>query len=69
MEFEWNPDKSKTNLKKHGISFHEAPTVFGGPLPITFNNTDYFNTRAKHERRQKWQNVNVWQDVRFLTTK
>lgn len=24
MEFEWDPDKSNANLKKHGISFHEA---------------------------------------------
>ncbi len=37
MEFEWDPDKSKANLKKHGISFHEAATVFGDPLAITFN--------------------------------
>lgn len=41
MEFEWNPDKSKANLKKHGISFHEASTVFGDPLAITFNDPDH----------------------------
>lgn len=28
MEFEWDPNKSDANLKKHGISFHEASTVF-----------------------------------------
>jgi len=37
MKFEWDPDKSDANLKKHGISFHEAATVFGDPLAITFN--------------------------------
>ncbi|MBI4654850.1 MAG: BrnT family toxin [Nitrospirae bacterium] len=37
MEFEWDPDKSNANLKKHGISFHEASTVFGDPMAITFN--------------------------------
>lgn len=41
MEFEWDPDKSQANLKKHGISFHEAATVFGDPLAITFNNPDH----------------------------
>lgn len=41
MEFEWDPDKSKANLKKHGISFHEASTVFGDPLAITFNDPDH----------------------------
>jgi len=40
MEFEWDPDKSNTNLKKHGISFHEASTVFGDPLSITFSDPD-----------------------------
>ncbi len=35
MKFEWDPDKSDANLKKHGISFHEASTVFGDPLAIT----------------------------------
>jgi len=41
MEFEWNPDKSEANLKKHGISFHEASTVFDDPLAITFNDPDH----------------------------
>ena len=41
MKFEWDPDKSDANLKKHGISFHEAATVFGDPLAITFNDPDH----------------------------
>ncbi len=41
MEFEWDPDKSEANLKKHGVSFHEASTVFGDPLAITFNDPDH----------------------------
>lgn len=41
MEFEWDPSKSDANLKKHGISFHEASTVFGDPLAITFNDQDH----------------------------
>lgn len=41
MEFEWDPGKSNANLKKHGISFHEASTVFGDPLAITFNDPDH----------------------------
>ena len=28
MQFEWDKEKSKTNLKKHGVSFEEASTVF-----------------------------------------
>lgn len=41
MEFEWDPDKSNANLKKHGISFHEASTVFGDSLAITFNDPNH----------------------------
>ncbi len=41
MKFEWDPDKSEANLKKHGISFHEASTVFGDPLALTFTDPDH----------------------------
>ena len=41
MEFEWDPHKSEANLKKHGVSFHEASTVFGDLLAITFNDPDH----------------------------
>lgn len=41
MEFEWNQDKSDANFKKHNITFHEASTVFGDPLAITFNDPDH----------------------------
>lgn len=35
MEFEWNPDKEASNLRKHGLSFEEASTAFGDPLSHT----------------------------------
>jgi uncharacterized DUF497 family protein len=41
MKFEWDPGKSEANLNKHGISFHEASTVFGDPLALTFNDPDH----------------------------
>ncbi len=28
LEFAWDPEKAKTNQRKHGISFEEAKTVF-----------------------------------------
>lgn len=34
--FEWNPAKAATNLKKHGVSFEEAKTVFYDELAIQF---------------------------------
>ncbi len=33
--FEWDPGKARANLRKHGVSFEEAATVFGDPLSLT----------------------------------
>lgn len=41
MEFEWNPDKAAVNLKKHGVSFEEAATVFNDSLSVTFPDPDH----------------------------
>ncbi len=41
MEFEWDPEKAARNLAKHGVSFHEAATVFGDPLAMTYFDPDH----------------------------
>ena len=35
LSFEWDKNKAKSNLVKHGVSFEEASTVFGDPLSLT----------------------------------
>jgi uncharacterized DUF497 family protein len=30
MNFEWDENKRKTNLRKHGIDFADAPEIFNG---------------------------------------
>ena len=35
MQVECDPRKSAANLKKHGVSFQEAETVFYDPLGLT----------------------------------
>ena len=30
MEFEWDENKRKTNIRKHGIDFVDIPVVFDG---------------------------------------
>jgi hypothetical protein len=39
--FDWDKDKSRINIKKHGISFEEASTVFGDPLSLLMNDPDH----------------------------
>ena len=41
MIYEWGPGKAKANLRKHGVSFEEAATVFLDPLAITFPDPDH----------------------------
>jgi hypothetical protein len=34
--YEWDAVKARANLRKHGVSFEEAATVFRDPLAWTF---------------------------------
>lgn len=36
MRFEWNPAKAAANLRKHGVSFEEARTVFFDDFAVQF---------------------------------
>jgi len=36
IKFEWNPAKAASNLKKHGVSFEEAQTVFYDEFAVQF---------------------------------
>ena len=33
-DFEWDDDKARSNLEKHGVSFAEAATVFADPAAV-----------------------------------
>ena len=41
MVFTWDPAKAAANLKKHGVDFREAATVFDDPLSTTFPDDDH----------------------------
>jgi hypothetical protein len=55
MRFEWDPRKAAANLKKHGVTFQEAGTVFGDPLAITFQDPDH----SEGEERQMTFSVSL----------
>ena len=40
-EFEWNVGKAEINLRKHGVSFDEACSVFGDPLSLLMPDPDH----------------------------
>jgi uncharacterized protein len=41
VKYEGNPEKAKANLRKHGVSFEEAATVFLDPLAVTYPDPDH----------------------------
>jgi uncharacterized DUF497 family protein len=58
LEFEWDEDKAKGNLRIHGVSFDEASTIFGDPLALTIpdplhsEEEDRFVTLGESHRRR-----------------
>jgi uncharacterized DUF497 family protein len=48
VRFEWDPKKANRNLKKHGVSFEEAVTVFYDPLSATFDDPDHSDDEYRY---------------------
>ena len=47
MNFEWDEKKNKTNIKKHGISFPEASTVFLDENAVIFDDDVHSKTEER----------------------
>lgn len=41
MEFEWDRRKAERNLRKHGVSFEEAVSVFTDPEELMIDDPDH----------------------------
>lgn len=48
VRFEWDAKKAATNVKKHGVTFDEATTVFADPLAAIFDDEEH----SEAERRE-----------------
>ena len=47
MQFEWDEDKNRTNIGKHGISFEQAQLIFHGPtVDLVDDRADYGEVRT-----------------------
>lgn len=49
MEFEWDPAKAKTNLRKHGVPFDYTTNVFQDPNRIERPD------EGDHDGEERWQ--------------
>ena len=41
IAFEWDSRKASSNIRKHGVSFEEATSVFGDTLSVTVPDPDH----------------------------
>ena len=62
MIYGWNPGKAASNLRRHGVSFDEALTVFLDPLARTFPDPDH----SEEERRFITIGLSLRQRILFL---
>ncbi len=46
--FEWDEKKADDNLRKHGVSFDEAKTVFNDPLCVTIYDPDHLSDEERY---------------------
>ena len=47
LRFEWDQRKADSNLRKHGVSFQEATSVFADTLSITIPDPDHSASEAR----------------------
>ncbi len=45
--FDWDGHKAVLNLRKHGVSFDEASTVFNDPLAVIFDDETHSTTEVR----------------------
>ena len=58
LAFEWDKNKARENVRKHGVSFEEASTIFADPLartiydPLHSDEEDRFVMLGESQRRR-----------------
>jgi len=60
IKFEWDTRKARRNLRKHGIDFNEASTVFADTLSITIPDPDH------SEDEERWLTMGLSSRQRLL---
>ena len=51
--FEWDPEKAKTNQKKHNVTFEQATTVFRDPRALSVYDLDHSN------KEDRWMTLGI----------
>lgn len=60
MNFEWDEDKNRANIKKHGVSFNEAATIFSDKNILSLPDDEH------SEREERWVSLGISKNLRVL---
>lgn len=47
MKFEWDPQKEKANISKHGVTFEQASYVFADPFALNQYDDEHSDDEAR----------------------
>ena len=48
LEFEWDEDKARSNMKKHRVTFEEAESAFSDPISLTIYDEEHSVDEARY---------------------
>ena len=60
LEFDWDENKNKANIKKHKISFEEAKEVFYDDNAILFDDPDHSDYEERFLIIGRISNLNIY---------
>jgi len=58
--FEWDPNKARSNMRKHGVSFEDASLVFNDPMALTVFDND------ASDSEERWITLGVIKGQHYL---
>jgi uncharacterized DUF497 family protein len=60
VNFEWDEAKNRTNIKKHGVSFNEAATIFADKNILSLPDEEH------SESEERWVSVGISKTLKVL---
>ena len=60
FNFEWDPNKARSNKREHGVGFEESATVFLDPMAVTTYDPDHSETE------ERWITMGISKNGRVL---
>ncbi len=56
MKFEWDDEKNRENMRRHGIDFADATEVFGHPMLTSLDDREDYG-------EDRWIGIGLMQDI------